>query len=404
MAKVPLPDADEIAAAGHVDWLDASHARDFIPLVWLIGKVQSGKTSIIRAITGNTTAEIGLGFKAATRTAKIYDYPAAAPMLRFLDTRGLGEAAYDPSEDLALAEAQAHLMLITVRAMDLALQPILDIVTTVRRRHPAWPLVVAQTCLHEGYDRGQGHLLPYPFSLTEPDAANALAIPTDLKRCLGHQRALFRGLPGAAPVLFVPIDFTQPADALPPETYGLDTLTDALIRAAPEAMRAVLETLPSVALDSRRQQAEPLIMGHALAAAGSDLVPVAGAVAVSAVQARLLQRIGQIYCIAWDRRVLAEFSAALGAGVAARTAIGFGFRQLAKLVPGYGQTVAAASSAATSFAVTLALGKAATHFMTRRQRGLSSEGTAAAYEAALREAVQLASSPAFARSRRKGEV
>jgi uncharacterized protein (DUF697 family) len=194
------------------------------------------------------------------------------------------------------------------------------------------------------------------------------------------------------------MDLTQPGDGLSPEDYGLDALSDALVRAAPEAMRAALLTLPALALDGRSKRANPLILGHAMTAAGSDLLPAAGAVAVSAIQASLLLRIAQIYGITWDRRTLAEFAAALGTGVATRTLMGFVARQLAKLVPGYGQTVAAATSAATSFAVTFALGKAVTYFLAQRQRGLSSEGTAAAYQAALTEAIVLAKARSFGRA------
>ncbi len=388
MSRPALPDADTIAAAE----ASGSETTRPIPSVWMLGKVQSGKTSIIRAITQSTDNDIGTGFKAATRTARQYDYPPAAPMLRFLDTRGLGEADYDPAEDLAVAEQRSHLLVLTMRAMDVAQQAVLDVATTVRQRHGDWPIVVAQTCLHEGYERGQAHIMPYPFSLTSPETASKLPLPPDLTRCLEHQRRLFASMPGTAPILFVPVDLTQPGDGMVPEDYGLDALSDALIRAAPHAMRAILQALPSAVLDRRRKQTEPLIMGHAMAAAGSDLVPVAGAVAVSAVQAQLLRRIGQIYGVDWDRRTLAEFSAALGTGVATRAALGFGIRQLAKLLPVYGQTIAAASSAAMSFAVTFAVGRAAVYFLAHRQRGLSSAGTAEAYKSALSEALSMAKS------------
>jgi uncharacterized protein (DUF697 family) len=381
-----LPGADDLADAA----ADTPLEDRLVPVVWLLGKVQSGKTSIIRAVTRSTDAEIGSGFRPATRTARLYDYRADAPMLRFLDTRGLAEAGYDPSDDLALFETRAHLVLVTMRAMDLAQQDVVAALRTVRRRHPEWPVVVAQTCLHEGYERGAGHLLPYPFDPDVPEAAGTVPLPVDLRRCLARQRDLVRAVPGAAPILFVPVDLTVAGDGLDPLDYGLDALTDALVRAAPAAMRAVLETLPSASLDGRRQRAEPLIMGHAMAAAGSDLVPAAGAVAVSAVQARLLHRLGRLYDVPWDRRTMAEFSGALGTGILTRTAVGFGLRQLAKFVPVYGQTIAAASSAAASFAVTFALGRAAVFFLTRRRRGQSSAGTAAAYESALREAVALA--------------
>jgi uncharacterized protein (DUF697 family) len=385
-----LPDPGSIERAGDLPANVAAEARSIAPVVWLIGKVQSGKSSIVRAITQSSAAEVGLGFKACTRTASVFDFPADVPILRFLDTRGLGEADYDPGDDLAFAERQAHLLLVTMRAMDMAQEAVVATISQVRQRHPEWPVVVAQTCLHEGYSPQDGHVLPYPFSIAEPDRNDHLALPHDLRRCLRHQRSLFAALPGHAPPIFVPLDITRPDDGFSPVEYGLDELADALVRAAPAAMRVAIQALPGIEGDGRKRAADPVIVGHAMAAAGSDLVPAAGAVAVSAVQARLLQRIGQIYGVSWDRRTLAEFAAALGSGVVARTLVGFGIRQIAKLIPAYGQTVAAATSAAMSFAVTYALGKSAVYFLTQRQRGLRSDETATVYQDALRQAMKLA--------------
>jgi tRNA U34 5-carboxymethylaminomethyl modifying GTPase MnmE/TrmE len=91
--------------------LREARARQPLPVLWLIGKAQAGKTSIIRALTGSEAAEIGNGFQPCTRTARFYDFPTEAPVVRFLDTRGLGEVAYDPTEDIRYCEAQAHLLL-----------------------------------------------------------------------------------------------------------------------------------------------------------------------------------------------------------------------------------------------------------------------------------------------------
>ena len=397
-----LPDIGAIAAADNQSDATADEARCFAPVVWLIGKVQSGKSSIVRAITQSNAVEIGNGFKACTPTARVFDFPEDAPILRFLDTRGLGESTYDPSLDLQFAERQAHLLLVTFRAMDVSQEPILDIVTAVRKRHPTWPAVVAQTSLHEGYTVNQAHVLPYPFSISDPDMVGARMLPPDLLRCLRHQRSRFNGLPGSAPVVFVPIDLTQPSDGMSPTNYGLDVLADALVAVAPDSMRSALQSLPGIASDGRARLAEPIIMGHAVAAAGSDLVPVAGAVAVPAVQARLLQRLGQIHGVTWDRGTLAELAAALGSGVTARILVGMGARQLTKLIPVYGQTVAAATSAAMSFAVTYAMGKAAVHFLTQRQRGLRTDGAAAVYQDALRQAMRIAKERGFDAPVRRG--
>ena len=50
--------------------LREARTRQPLPVVWLIGKAQAGKTSIIRALTGSETAKIGNGFQPCTRTAR----------------------------------------------------------------------------------------------------------------------------------------------------------------------------------------------------------------------------------------------------------------------------------------------------------------------------------------------
>lgn len=366
--------------------------HDYAPVVWLLGKVQSGKTSIIRAVTGARDAEIGDGFRPCTRTARLYAFPAEMPVLRFLDTRGLGEVDYDPAEDLAFAERASHLVLAVMRAMDADQDAVFEALRQVRRRHPDWPVVVAQTSLHDAYSPGQGHTLPYPFEPHAPPDIIA-RIPTDLMRALAHQRALLDKLPGRGALLFAPIDLTRPEDGLPPADYGLEALTEALATVAPAGMLTVLGTLPGFKVDPKARAADPIVMGHAMAAAGGDLVPlpVAGAIAASTVQARMLSRLGHLYGIDWDKRAYAELTAAIGAGTVARVAAGVGLRQLAKLLPVYGQTAGTAASAAASFAVTYALGKAAVYYLHGRRLGAADRGGIAnAYQQGLREAFRMA--------------
>src|SRR5690349_6475620 len=78
----------------------AEAARAQAPVIWLLGMVGTGKSSIVRTLTGSTDAEVGNGFRPCTPTARIFEFPPEAPLIRFLDTRGLGEIAYDPADDL----------------------------------------------------------------------------------------------------------------------------------------------------------------------------------------------------------------------------------------------------------------------------------------------------------------
>jgi len=383
--------ARDDAATGEADSI-LEAARGMAPVVWMLGKVQSGKTSIIRGITRAPEASIGDGFRPCTRTSRIYEFPGETPVLRFLDTRGLGEAGYDPSEDLAFAEGHAHLVLVTMRAMDPQQQALVDVVKLVRKRHPDWPVVVAQTTLHDAYADGMDHVVPYPFSGNEP-LGHVAGLPDDLIRGLAYQRSLFEDLKGATPPQFVPIDLTHPDDGLHPADYGLDALTDALSAVAPASLLVALSAMPGFSADPRQRDADPLIMGHAMAAAGGDLVPipVAGTIAASTVQARLLHKLGELYGIKWDRRAYADLSAAIGAGTLLKIASQIGLRQLVKMIPAYGQTAGAAASAAASFALTYALGKAAVYYLQHRRLGsVDRKGIALVYQQSLRDAFRLA--------------
>src|SRR5688572_17000745 len=103
--------------------LESLRQRTPVPVFWLFGKTQSGQHSIIKYLTGAAEAEIGEGFRPCTRTSRIYHFPEPeAPLLSFLDTRGLDEPGYDAAEDVARFNNDAHLVVVTVRLLDHALE------------------------------------------------------------------------------------------------------------------------------------------------------------------------------------------------------------------------------------------------------------------------------------------
>jgi uncharacterized protein (DUF697 family) len=130
-------------------------------------------------------------------------------------------------------------------------------------------------------------------------------------------------------------------------------------------------------------------MGYALAAGASDAVPLAGTAVVPMVQAAMLRKVAQLFDTEWDRKSMAEFAGALGAGTLLRLASGFGVRQLVKLIPVYGQTVGAAAAAVASFTTTFAMGKAAAYYLSRRRGSVRAEEIARVYREALSEAFTL---------------
>jgi uncharacterized protein (DUF697 family) len=373
----------------------AEQAGTIAPVVWLIGKVQSGKSSIIAALTGTPKAQIGTGFKACTKTAKIYQFPEDLPLIRFLDTRGLGEANYDPSEDIEVARSASHCAIAVMRAMDLQQEAVLRVLREVRRTDGNWPIVVAQTHLHEGYPPGGEHALPYPFEVSGADEdtpfRNADTVHPALAAALAKQRQLFSRLPGSGPIAFVPIDITKPEDGYEPHDYGRHALEKAIASVGSSALGAALNDVRK-AEEGRVAGQYRLIVGYASAAAAADLVPLAAVVAVPAVQGKLLHALARVHGLTWSRRRSLEFAGALGVGALTRYAAGFGIRQLAKLVPAYGQTIGATAAAAVSFTTTFALGKAADYYLARASTG-SEASTAEIKEVwtkSLREAFDLA--------------
>lgn len=374
----PGAEADEAALA-------AAGAQ--APVIWLLGMVGTGKTSIIRTLTGSSAAEIGAGFRPCTASSRIFDFPAQAPVVRFLDTRGLGEVEYDPAEDLAVCEAQAHVVMAVLRATDPVPQAVFDVLSRLRQRHPHWPVVVAQTTLHDAYTE-HAHPQPYPFG---EDGTQASGIAM-LDRSLAAQRAAIKALPGKAGVRFAPIDFTMREDGLQPTDYGIETLWSALEHSALEGFITMLRRASRG--DGLERRARAHVQGYAVAAGTIDLVPMAGSLGVPVLQGKMLHSLAVLYGVSWSRRTLTEFAASLGVGTLLHQGGLFGVRQVIKLVPAYGQIVGAATASALSFVVTYALGHAAMVYLRGRQEGESPDRAAviAEFRRAMAEAGRLARS------------
>ncbi len=318
------------------------------PVFWLLGKAQSGKTSCVRALTGSDSAEIGNGFRPCTRTARLYDFPNEAEcLLRFLDTRGLGETDYNPVEDIQFCEQEAHLLMVVIKASDQAPQPLLEPLQQIRKAHPNWPVIVVQTALHELYPLGGRHITSYPYC-AEPISAQ---IPSDLARSLAAQREWFADLNAR----FVPVDLTLPGDGFDPVEYGLDALWRAIEDALPLGLRGMLQDKP----DARRplrdayfRACQPHVISYSVASgvvAAGTFVPLIDMPLVIGMQLKLLHTIAHIYGQQLSAKRIAEILSALGLGLVARQ----GSRELLKLIPipGLGSAAAGLYAAASTYAL-----------------------------------------------------
>jgi uncharacterized protein (DUF697 family) len=340
-------------------------------VVWLLGKTGAGKTAIIATLAGDSRAKVGLGFEPCTRSAAFYDVPPEAPLLRFLDTRGLGEVGYDPEADISWCEEQSHLVLVVMQVSDTDQDVVLRALQQGRRRHPEWPVVVAQTGLHRHYPAGMAHPIPYPYKGGPEDETEAV-LPHTLRQALAYQRKLFDGLRGAQPRL-VPIDFTVPEDGFPPCDYGVEALSHILGEVFPVAFDALNRARADTESDRIRAKARPLIYGCGTVAAGAGAVPVpiVGVGGLAGVIAMMLQALARRYQVEWTPRTFGQFSGAVGAGALVGFALRYGLREMLKLVPVMGTVAIGALNAAAGFAVTVGIGEAACVWLAYERRGLS---------------------------------
>lgn len=325
--------------------------RTPVPVFWLFGKTQSGKTSIVKHLTSADEAEIGQGFRPCTRFSREYQFPTAdAPLMTFLDTRGLDEPGYDPAEDLASFDQRAHVLIVTAKVMDHALENLVEHLRTIRQAMPTRPVVLTLTCLHEGYPQQQ-HPQPYPFADGIPGPGEDPKLPDALLRSVQEQRNRFEGLVDRV----VLIDLTKPEEGFTDPNYGGEHFKKVLLEVLPAAYRQTL-----VALDEASKSLQDLYARHTLphiigyaslaATAGAIPIPLLDLLILPGIQTRMIYHLAELYGQPLDARRFLELAGTLGLGILTRQAV----RSLVKFIPYVGSVVGAAFAGASTFA----LGKA----------------------------------------------
>lgn len=314
-----------------------------VPVIWLLGKTGAGKTSLIRALTGE--GEVGNGFAPGTRGAATYDFPPGKPALRFLDTRGLGEAGYDGAADIAAAQGMAQAVLAVMRLDDPVQAPVAEVL-----RKTKLPVLL----VHTGAD-----LVPDPGAQS---------------RAREHVTALIgRDFPA--------VTLSMPHEGL---VTGLEALLDALDSFLPRAAATLRRADEARDFLTRRR----LVLRYAAMAGASDIVPLAGLATVPAAQGALLHALARQHGVELTPARLGLLASAMGIGSLVRLGTGLVLRQGVKLVPVAGQTLGAAAAAGTSFATTYALGRAASAWLYGTARGAAPDGATlrSLYDQALRGA------------------
>jgi uncharacterized protein (DUF697 family) len=323
---------------------------DAVPVakIWMLGKTGSGKSSIIHFITGADDAEIGGGFRPQTKHSREYGFPNdETPLVRFIDTRGLGEVGYDASVDLNAFGMEANLVIITVRATDQATESLISPLQKIRKDDPERPVLLVITAIHDACP-GQNE---FPADML--DNLDSPALPDQLHRALQAQLRRFNGLYDSA----VAVDLTKPEDGFHPSDLGGNRLFESIMDAVPAAMRSTLGTMHQLQNDLRGLE-EPnsisidkLTLTHATLAAGAAAVPIAwiDMPVVLGIQTHLAHRIAKLHGQTLTPATMTHLSAVLGG----RAAIRMAARGISKMIP----VVGSAINSAAAFAMVFASGK-----------------------------------------------
>ncbi|MGL6074776.1 MAG: GTPase family protein [Fimbriiglobus sp.] len=322
------------------------------PVFWMLGKTQSGKSSVVQFLTGAEAAIVGNGFRPCTRTSQEFPFPdEVQPLLTFLDTRGVDEPTYDPSDDLAAFDRRANLVLVTVRLTDFATGNLRTALVKIRAANPTRPVVLAVTCLHEARPQEQ-HPQPYPFP-------NVAPIPAEWERPLAEQRRLFEGLHDS----LVPIDLTKPVEGYTDPTYGGEALKRALLAKLPAAYQTTfqqVQELQTLLRDHHIDKSRPRILQAVALASSSAIAPIPG-VGMLLLPEIQKQMLDDLAIAAEAPEAVEPFLQGLGGSLRRKQA----WRELVKFIPGIGTPASAALSARATYA----LGVAFCEYLLARKHG-----------------------------------
>ncbi len=317
----------------------------------LVGKPQSGKSSIVRGLTGVSAEIVGQGFRPHTQYTQQYSYPTQdLPLLVFTDTVGLGDGTQETSEvirelvgELQPDETRAKVLILTIRINDFATDTLKQIASRIRQKHPEVPCLLVVTCLHE----------LYPAEVTDhPDYPPSFA---DIDRAFSTIQLNFAELFDRA----VLIDFTLEEDEFHPTFYGLEAFVDALAELLPEAeARTIAQLLNDQNAgkqigDLYRDAGRRYILPFSVMAGAAAAIPLPLATmpVLTALQVSMVGALGQLYGQTLTPSQAGGVVSAIAGGFVAQ-AIG---RELVKFIPGFGSVIAASWASA----YTWALGEAA---------------------------------------------
>jgi len=310
-----------------------------LPTLWLLGKTGAGKSTLVQSITGNSQAEIGKGFRPCTRTARQFAFPESKPILQFVDTRGLSESGYDATEDIKICTKRGHALIIVMKMGDTEQGDVLRAIRQIKSSQQINNYLLVHTAFHSVQNlQERERLARYNCGQVE--------------EILGSE------------ITSVAVDFKLPVGG----TDGVEKLVSALSEMLPIVAVALRKRQCSDEEVKKFQQLQTKVLWYSGVSGVSDIVPGIGLVAVPGIQWKMLTDLAESYDSKWNKSALAELLGALGAGIGVRYSMKFGTRQVVKFLPGWGQTVGAASAAVMSFCTTYAIGRVACKYMYHKHR------------------------------------
>lgn len=318
-------------------------AQDFhqhhLPTLWLLGKTGAGKSSLIQALTGLSSVQIGNGFEPCTMTASVYDFPQDKPIMRFLDTRGLGEADYDPAADLSEMLKQGNAIVVLMKADEPEQSAVLLALKTIKKDKNIKQLLLIHSAV---------------LQCDENDRERQVSFNEEQVRKVWSKK-----------FSSVSADFESPQGGIYNENLLLAEITRILPIVGLMAQNKAHSNLESEQFS--RVQKE--LLWYCSSAAASDLIPGVGLVSVPAVQAKMLHSLANHYNIDFNKQTFSELIGSLGSSFALVYSAKLGARQLMKFIPVYGQTVGAVAAASMSFATSYGLGRVACYYFYHKQKG-----------------------------------
>jgi uncharacterized protein (DUF697 family) len=319
----------------------------------LIGKPQSGKSSIVRGLTGVSADIIGQGFRPHTLNTKKYAYPSEdLPLLIFTDTVGLGDTNRNTQDIIRELETEleqqtqrARILILTVKISDFAIDTLRQIAKKLRQDYPHIPCLLVVTCLHEVYPDNVLEHPEYPPNY-EIIVRSFQAIQQDFKELEDlHEQGSYRS---------VIIDFTLESDGFSPTFYGLEAFTEALADLLPEAESSTIYQLLDKSLNDKlgnlyRDTARRYLVAFSTMAATLAAIPLPFATmpVLTTLQISLVGLLGKLYGQTLSRAQAGGIVSAIAGGFFAQ-AIG---RELIKFIPGFGSVIAASWAAAYTWSL-----------------------------------------------------